>query len=133
MMKEEALNRTLAILEHAKRERDKAEVRYREALKNYEGELVKNNLTTHSLENLKGNKTVIGTRVVPSTLVIDERGLEEAVGPEKWEAVTKRVLDKKLLEHAIVNDEIQAQTLADNSEEVEKTPYVRVTIKEEKK
>jgi hypothetical protein len=128
MMKEESLNRTLAILDHAKRERDKAEVRYREALKGYEGELIKHNVTSHTLDAL--GRKVIGTRVTPTTLVIDEQGLAKAVGPEKWEAVSKRVLDKKLLEHSIVNDEIQTQQLADNSEEVAKTPYVRVTTKE---
>lgn len=67
------------------------------------------------------------TIVRPTTLKIDEAGLESALTKPQWKLVTKQVVDKKALEDAVVRGKIDANIVAENSKEVASRPYLRIT------
>lgn len=124
------LDRKLAILAHAKTLRERAEVHYKNAVAAFREALEGEEASKHILA-ISG-QIIKGTEVRPTTLNIDEAGLEATLGEAKWLRVSKRVLDRKLLEHSILADEVDPDVLTKHSMEVAKTPYVRVTIKKVK-
>ena len=117
-------------LHRAKVKREEVEVVYKDAAAAYLAALADNEMDTMTTE--WRDLRIIGTKVQSSTLKIDEDGLAEAVGPQKWVTISKRVLDRKLLEDAVVSDRFDPNLLAKHSEEVPRAPYVRVTVKEVK-
>jgi hypothetical protein len=126
---------SLLLLADAKKAKEEAEANYKKIAKEYQALLEEIGEASHSFVYIDSDKSrtkykLLGTKVAPTSLTIDEEGLKKELGEEKWKTVSRRVLDRKLLEHAILNDTVNPQALADHSEEVPKTPYVRVTIKE---
>jgi hypothetical protein len=85
----------------------------------------------HELETLViGEENADETRVTivrPTTLKINEAGLEKALSPAQWKLITKKVVDKKALEDAVVRGKIDPTVVADNSNEVASKPYLRIT------
>lgn len=67
------------------------------------------------------------TVVRPTTLKINEAGLEQALTKAQWKSITKQVIDKKALEDAVVRGKIDPTVVADNSNEVASKPYLRIT------
>lgn len=67
------------------------------------------------------------TIVRPTTLKLNEAGLEKDLSPAQWKLVTKKVVDKKALEDAVVRGKIDPTVVADNSNEVASKPYLRIT------
>ena len=128
-MKEYAydVRQLLLDLHQAKVKREEVEMAYKKASKAFLAALADNNMDTMTTE--WRDLRITGTKVESSTLKIDEDGLAEAVGSQKWVTISKRVLDKQLLEDAVVKDRISPTLLADHSTEVPRTPYVRVNVK----
>ncbi len=67
------------------------------------------------------------TIVRPTTLKIDENGLQQALTNAQWKSITKQVIDKKALEDAVVRGKIDAVTVSDHTKEVASRPYLRIT------
>lgn len=128
--REEAIKAAVLDLHKAKVVRDTADDLYREAAKEYMAALDKEGID--SLSTIYKGQRITATKVQSSTLNIDENGLSEEIGPSKWTTISKRVLDRKLLEDAVTKDRIDSDLLARHSDEVPRAPYVRVTVKEVK-
>lgn len=62
------------------------------------------------------------------TIKFDEQGLEQGLGPEIWESITKRVLDQKKLEDGVARGSIDIETVTQYSFEAPKKPYIKVTF-----
>ena len=107
--------------------REEAEAAYKKASKAFLVALADNDMDTMTTE--WRDLRITGTKVESSTLKIDEDGLAEAVGSQKWVTISKRVLDKQLLEDAVVKDRVSPTLLADHSTEVPRAPYIRVGVK----
>lgn len=124
----------LVALNAAKVARDLAEEAFRDAQKavlEYLDETDQASLTVR-MPNGGHPVNITGTKVVSTTLKIDENGLREEVGGPKWRTISKRVLDRSLLENAIVRDKFDPTILARYSDEVPRKPYVRLSTKEVK-
>ena len=67
-----------------------------------------------------------GTVIKPSSVVIDPARLKRKLGAARWNAVSNRVLDKTKLERAIVDGVVDPVEVAECSEEVPGTVYIRV-------
>lgn len=67
------------------------------------------------------------TIVRPTTLKLNEAGLEKSLSSGQWTQITKRVVDKKALEDAVARGKIDPSVVADNSNEVASKPYLRIT------
>ena len=67
------------------------------------------------------------TIVRPTTLKLNEAGLEKDLSSAQWKLITKKVVDKKALEDAVVRGKIDPTVVADNSNEVASKPYLRIT------
>ena len=67
------------------------------------------------------------TIVRPTTLKVDEVGLEKALTFNQWANITKVVVDKKALEDSVVRGMIDAATVAQHTKEVASRPYLRIT------
>ena len=67
------------------------------------------------------------TIVRPTTLKLNEAGLEKELSAAQWKLITKKVVDKKALEDAVVRGKIDPTVVADNSNEVASKPYLRIT------
>lgn len=74
----------------------------------------------------EGNTTKV-TIVRPKSLVIDEEALIAELSASQVKLVTKKVLDKKALEDAIVRGKIDESVLTSNSKEVPNKPYLKIT------
>lgn len=87
-------------------------------------------LEDNGLETLtvgeEGNTTKV-TIVRPSSLVIDDDALFAELSASQVKLVTKKVLDKKALEDAIVRGKIDESVLTNNSKEVANKPYLKIT------
>ena len=125
--KSEEIRAAVLALHNAKVVRDNADDAYKEAAKTYMAALDAEGI--ESLSTVYKGQRITATKVQSSTLKIDEDGLAEAVGPQKWVTISKRVLDRKLLENAVVADKFDPNLLAQHSEEVPRAPYVRVNVK----
>ena len=114
-------------LHRAKVKREEVEAAYKAASKAYLAALSDNEMDTMTTE--WRDLRITGTKVQSSTLNIDEEALAEAVGPQKWVTISKRVLDKQLLEDAVVKDRVSPTLLAEHSNEIPRAPYTKVTVK----
>lgn len=87
-------------------------------------------LEDNALETLtvgeEGDTTKV-TIVRPHSLVIDEDGLFSELSASQLKLVTKKILDKKALEDAIVRGKIDESVLTNNSKEVANKPYLKIT------
>jgi len=128
--KNEEIKQAVLTLHNAKVVRDTADDLYKDAAKKYLAALDGEGID--SLSTIHKGQRITATKVQSSTLNIDEGGLSEEIGPSKWVTISKRVLDRKLLEDAVTKDRIDAGLLARHSNEVPRAPYVRVTVKEAK-
>lgn len=85
-------------------------------------------IKTLSVEQVSDPRTVItATLVEPSRLDLNEDRLRELVGEERWMAVTRRVVDKKLLEDAMATGAITPAEVARCSTEVPSQPHIKIT------
>lgn len=72
---------------------------------------------------------VTGTLVEPTSLIFDEEKLKKKVGASTWNKITRRVLDRSLLEEAVARGLVSPATVASCASEEPKNPYIRVTEK----
>lgn len=72
---------------------------------------------------------VTATAVRPTRLVFDEVGLAEHLGTDRWEQVSVRKLDRKLLEQAVADAVVAPVEVAAHSDEQPTRPYVKLTEK----
>ena len=117
-------------LHRARAEKDSAEAHYKECADAVIGMLDSQELKSHTIQHK--DLILTGTKVESSTLNFDEPSLQEELGDHKWRTVSKRVLDRKLLEDAIAKDRISPSMVARHSEEVPRRPYVKLTVKANK-
>lgn len=80
-----------------------------------------------SIETVIDEAPVKVTIVRPTQLKLDEFGIEQAVSDAVWRSITKRVIDKKALEDAVVRGKVEANIVSKNSKEVATKPYLRIT------
>lgn len=71
---------------------------------------------------------VKGTVVQPERTTIDADGLERDLTKKQWEAVSKRVMDKELLEAAVVQNIVDINVVQAHSETKPTKAFVKVTI-----
>lgn len=71
--------------------------------------------------------TVKATIVRAVSVKIDETGLRESLSDKQWQSISTRVLDEKLLEDKVARGLISIDLVANNSTEVQKKPYVKLT------
>ena len=93
-------------------------------------EKIFSHLEDNALETLEVGEegSVIRVTIVrPTTLKIDEAGLEQALTKPQWKLITKQVVDKKALEDAVVRGKIDTNIVADQTKEVASKPYLRIT------
>lgn len=87
-------------------------------------------LEKHELETVKvgeeGDSTKV-TIVRPTSMEFNEDGLKKSVSDAVWRQITKLVLDKKALEDAVARGKVSVDIVADNSKEVPKKPYLKIT------
>ena len=114
-------------LHQTKVKRDEVEAAYKAASKAYLAALSDNEMDSMTTE--WRDLRITGTKVQASTVKVDEEALAEAVGSQKWVTISKRVLDMKLLEDAVVRDRVSPTLLAQHSTEVPRAPYTKVTVK----
>lgn len=69
------------------------------------------------------------TLVKPTTVVTDEAKLKRLLGAPMWNKVTTRVLDNDKVKAFVKAGDISSRTLAAASEVVDRTAYVKVTLK----
>ena len=69
------------------------------------------------------------TVVNSSTVTVIEDKLRKALGVARFNKMTKRVLDKSLLEDAMAKGAVSPTVVASCSEERPRKPYLRTTIK----
>lgn len=87
-------------------------------------------LEKHEMETVKvgeDGESVKVTIVRPTTMEFDEAGLKDSVSESVWRQITKLVLDKKALEDAVARGKVSVDTVAQNSKEVAKKPYLKIT------
>lgn len=87
-------------------------------------------LEKHELDTVKvgedGDSTKV-TVVRATTMEFNEEGLKNSVSESVWRQITKVVLDKKALEDAVARGKVALDIVADNSKEVAKKPYLKIT------
>ena len=87
-------------------------------------------LEKHELDTVKvgedGDSTKV-TVVRATTMEFNEEGLKDSVSESVWRQITKVVLDKKALEDAVARGKVPLDIVADNSKEVAKKPYLKIT------
>lgn len=106
-----------------------------EQLKQLDAELQDTKLKIMQKMEIEALETLVGgendeyrvTIVRPSTLKIDEEGLESSLSKAQWKLITKHSVDKKALENAIVRGKIDPSIVSDHSKEVLSKPYLRIT------
>ena len=87
-------------------------------------------LEKHELETVKVGEEGASTKVTivrPTTMEFNEDGLKKSVSDSVWRQITKLVLDKKALEDAVARGKVSVDIVADNSKEVPKKPYLKIT------
>jgi hypothetical protein len=67
------------------------------------------------------------TVVYSSVLKFDEEGLADALSTHLWNSVSSRKLDQKKLEDKIARGSIDATLVAEHSDEVPRTPYIKIS------
>lgn len=86
-------------------------------------------LTTLTVHSEIDDVDITGTRVQASSVVIDETKLQKKVGASIWNKITRKQLDKKLLESAVQSGAVKETDLADASTVTPNKPFVKVTVK----
>ena len=84
-------------------------------------------LSSFSYEDEDAGLRVKATRVQAVKLVFDEPKLKKALGAKLWKTVTTAALDESKLESAVAEGRIDPMTLAENSEEKQNRPYIKVS------
>ena len=87
-------------------------------------------LEKHELETVKVGEDGESTKVTivrATSMEFNEEGLKKSVSESVWRQITKVVLDKKALEDAVARGKVPIETVADNSKEVAKKPYLKIT------
>lgn len=87
-------------------------------------------LEKHELETIKVGEDGSSTKVTivrPTSMEFNEEGLKESVSDSVWRQITKLVLDKKALEDAVARGKVSVDIVAENSKEVAKKPYLKIT------
>lgn len=87
-------------------------------------------LEKHELETIKVGEDGSSTKVTivrPTSMEFNEEGLKESVSDSVWRQITKLVLDKKALEDAVARGKVSVDIVAQNSKEVAKKPYLKIT------
>lgn len=74
-----------------------------------------------------------GTVVRGSSVKLDPDKLKARIGSKLWTRVTSRTLDSAKLESAVANGLVSEHDVAVCSEEVERTPFIKGTVKPAKK
>jgi hypothetical protein len=74
---------------------------------------------------------ITGTLVESTTLVLDEQKLKGMLGDDLWSVVTRPVLDRTLLEAAIVRGEVDAEEVAKCSSEQPRAAFIKITEKKQ--
>lgn len=69
------------------------------------------------------------TLVEGTSIVIDESLLKKKLGARMWDRVTSRVLDKRKLDANVAAGDIDPMVIAECSNEVPRTPFVKVARK----
>lgn len=83
------------------------------------------------LDGFNVEKITTGTLGVRATVIhgtrmqIDHKKLQRKLGAKRWQAVTTRVPDKAKLEQAIADGVVDAIEVAECTDEVPSTPYIR--------
>ena len=67
------------------------------------------------------------TVVYSSVLKFDEDGLAEALSSSMWNQISSRKLDQKKLEDKVARGSIDPALVADHSDEVPRSPYIKIT------
>lgn len=103
-----------------------------EQIKEVQDEVVAT-MTAEGKKSFKGvatNGDSLNATVVQSTrLNIDEVKLARRLGKTVWMRVSTRVLDKKKLEAQIAAEQVDPMAVAECSDEIPNSPYVRLTRK----
>lgn len=90
-------------------------------------------MTAEGKKSFKGvatnGDTLSATVVQSSRLNIDELKLARRLGKAAWMRVSTRVLDKKKLEAQIAAEKVDPMMVAECSDEVPNSPYIRLTRK----
>lgn len=72
---------------------------------------------------------VTATIVRGTTVNLDSDRLKKAIGARAWNKLTVRSLDQKKVKEAIESGDLDPNIVAECSDEVDKTPYVRTSVK----
>lgn len=67
------------------------------------------------------------TVVYSSVLKFDEDGLSEALTARMWNEISTRKLDQKKLEDKVARGSIDPTLVADHSDEVPRSPYIKIS------
>lgn len=70
---------------------------------------------------------ITATLVEAVRLVTDEGRLRKALGATLWQKVSRRVLDKGKLESAVAEGTVDANVVANATDEVPNAPYIRTS------
>lgn len=105
---------------------DALEVRYSEAKRNILDEFARTGKKSASVVARDGS-TVKATFVQATRLVYSEERLKTALNAKQWAKVTKQVLDKTLLEAAVVLGDVDANVVASCTDQTESAAYAKVS------
>lgn len=92
-------------------------------------EMEERELDKVEVENDVDGTHITGVRVQATKVDIDETALKKRAGASVWAKITRRQLDKKLLESAIQSGLVREVDLADSSTVSKNKPFVKVTVK----
>lgn len=81
----------------------------------------------HRIDRFKSASKINASVIEGTSMVIDDVKLRRRLGARLWGKVTKTVLDKKMLEAAIAAKEVDPIIVAECTEEVPRTPYIKTT------
>lgn len=110
---------------HAKRAKEVAEERFSEAQQDLLDVLGDQKSAWANVDDMR----VTVTQVEQSRVVIDESRLKKCLGAPVFNKITKRVLDKELLQDAITRKEVDPVKVAQCSEEIRSRPFIRMSAK----
>lgn len=74
-----------------------------------------------------GDRLLKATYVSSTRTQVDEVSLKKALGAREFNKLTVRKVDNKKIEKAILNGEVDATVISQNTAIVKTSPYVRIT------
>lgn len=104
-----------------RRDRDEAEVRFRNAQQRLIDYLTANRRKSATVNNRKF------TLVVKERTIIDEDGLKKGLGARTWNSLTVRKLDRRRLEAAIESGSVDPVVVAQYSSVKRDAPFINIT------